>query len=190
MIYPVDSVVHLSSNRSLLFSLSFCATNSIKNRANEYSSTLSSLGVRKTSQKLLAVRNKRSMISDWLCLTVTNVFSSVINVFFFLYWSAHLILCDYNDYNTWVAIWLFDLFQSHSVEMWITICLGIFPYNYTCQKGIISVFNKIRIPPSLSSQRRPEVLTISPDGNSLAFGSDKVYLWSSKSQKVHKNSYL
>ena len=172
-----------------MFSLSFCATNSIKNRANEYSSTLSSLDVRKTSQKLLAVRNKRSMISDWLCLTVTNVFFCN-KCLFFLYWSAHLIFCNYNDYNTCVAIWLFDLFQSHSVEMWITICFGIFPYNYTCQKGIISVFNKIRIPPSLSSQRRPKVLTISPDGNSLAFGSDKVYLWSSKSQKVHKNSYL
>ncbi|KAL9969786.1 hypothetical protein ACROYT_G022043 [Oculina patagonica] len=31
--------------------------------------------------------------------------------------------------------------------------------------------------------RRPKVLTISPNGNSLAFGSDKVYLWSPKSQK-------
>ena len=28
------------------------------------------------------------------------------------------------------------------------------------------------------------MLTISPDGNSLAFGSDKMYLWSHKSKKV------
>ena len=32
------------------------------------------------------------------------------------------------------------------------------------------------------------MLTISPDGNSLAFGSDKMYLWSHKSQKVKLTS--
>ena len=33
-------------------------------------------------------------------------------------------------------------------------------------------------------QRRSKVLTISPEGNSLAFGADKMYLWSPKSHKV------
>ena len=32
------------------------------------------------------------------------------------------------------------------------------------------------------------MLAISPDGNSLAFGSDKMYLWSHKSQKVRLTS--
>ena len=41
---------------------------------------------------------------------------------------------------------------------------------------------------ALFLQRRPKVLTISPDGNSLAFGSDKMYLWSHKSQKVKLTS--
>ena len=39
-------------------------------------------------------------------------------------------------------------------------------------------------------QRRPKVLTFSPDGNLLAFGSDKLYLWNVKTQKVCKDLFI